>query len=286
MKYIKRTNNNNLYLKIIFLKNTHFTPPPCSIIYIMMKNNIILKKIILPVVLLIFTQQELYGMQNDEKYEQLANNNENSGGNLKKNIWETVNEWVNGATKNDRPKLWWLWAIVDNIPFQYGGSKIWKHGEAYYGLSNGIGFFPSFLNFGWLKIGIGDTHINVINTIIKFMKTYTAIAYNYYYKLRDKNNNNHHKNPLWLNILKWWLFYTVVTDIHLFSFKFFNCVKIKIISIGAVVTSKINEDLLDDGDHNWYFYFDFSQEQLKVPEVYFIFSPRIEINISGIIDLF
>ena len=234
-----------------------------------------LRKIILLLVLLIFTQQNFYGMEVEQE-----GANENNDIAKQVSFWEKVNRYMN------EDKLSYLWVFLDNVPFQYGGSKIWKHGEAYYGLSNGIGFFPSFLNFGWLKIGIGDAHINVINTIIKFMKTYTAIAYNYYYKLRDKNNNNHHKNPLWLNILKWWLFYTVVTDIHLFSFKFFNCVKIKIISIGAVVTSKINEDLLDDGDHNWYFYFDFSQEQLKVPEVYFIFSPRIEINISGIIDLF
>ena len=237
-----------------------------------------LKKIILPVVILIFTQQNFYGTEGVNPKQKDPTE-----------IWKTINNWINRDYSPDNnknyPKLWWLWAFLDNVPFQYGGSKIWKHGEAYYGLSNGIGFFPSFLNFGWLKIGIGDAHINVINTIIKYIKTYTAITWDYYCMLNDKNSENH-KNPLWLNILKWWLFYTVVTDIHLFSFKFFNCVKIKIISIGAVVTSKINEDLLDDGDHNWYFYFDFSQEQLKVPEVYFIFSPRIEINISGIIDLF
>ena len=233
-----------------------------------------LRKIILLLVLLIFTQQNFYGMEVEQE-----GANENNDIKKQRDFWEEVNGYMN------QNELWLLWAILDNVPFQYGGSKIWKHCEAYYGLSNGIGFFPSFLNFRWLKIGIGDAHINVINTIIKFMKIYTAITYDFYYRL-NREDLEEHENPVWLNSLKWWLFYTVVTDIHLFSFKFFNCVKIKIISIGAVVTSKINEDLLDDGDHNWYFYFDFSQEQLKVPEVYFIFSPRIEINISGIIDLF
>ena len=182
--------------------------------------------------------------------------------------------------------LWLLWAFLDNVPFQYGGSKIWKHGEAYYGLSNGIGFFPSILNFGWIKVGIVDAHINVINTIIKFMKIYTAITWDYYFIL--KGNYEKHKNPVWLNILKWWLFYTVVTDIHLFSFKFFNCVKIKIISIGAVVTSKINDILLYFDNPSWYFSFRFTSfyEQLEVPGIYFILSPRIEINIAGIIDYF
>ena len=236
-----------------------------------------LRKIILLLVLLIFTQQNFYGMEVEQE-----GANENNDIAKQVSFWEKVNRYMN------EDKLSYLWVFLDNVPFQYGGSKIWKHGEAYYGLSNGIGFFPSFLNFGWLKIGIGDAHINVINTIIKFMKTYTAIAYNYYYKLRDKNNNNHHKNPLWLNILKWWLFYTVVTDIHLFSLKFFNCVKIKIISIGAFVTNYINDSLLYPGEDHWYFSFFFNSldEQLKVPEKFFILSPRIEINIPRIIDLF
>ena len=174
-----------------------------------------LKKIILPLVLLIFAQQDFYGMKEEENtntdiYEQFI-------------FWSGVNDYMNG--KN----LKYLWFFLDNVPFQYGGSKTWKHGEAYYGLSNGIGFFPSFLNFGWLKVGMVDAHINVINTIIKYMKTYTVITYDYYYQVIEKDEEKKHKNPVWLNSLKWWLFYTVVTDIHLFSFKFFNCVKIKII---------------------------------------------------------
>ena len=245
------------------------------------------------IVFLAFFPSYQYAMQennnivnknNNKTIKKLTKKNNTKKPNIAKQVsfFGKVNRYMN---KN---KLSYLWMFLDNVPFQYGGSKILKHGEAYYGLSNGIGFFPSFLNFGWLKIGIGDTHINVINTIIKFMKTYTAIAYNYYYKLRDKNNNNHHKNPLWLNILKWWLFYTVVTDIHLFSLKFFNCVKIKIISIGAFVTNYINDSLLYPGEDHWYFSFFFNSldEQLKVPEKFFILSPRIEINIPRIIDLF
>ena len=119
-----------------------------------------LKKIILPLVLLIFTQQELYGT--DEKKEET---NENSDIEEQYDFWFGVDRYMN------KDKLWLLWAILDNLTFQYGGSKLWKHGEAYYGLSNGIGFFPSDLNFEWLKIGIVDAHINVINTIIKYIKT-------------------------------------------------------------------------------------------------------------------
>ena len=72
-----------------------------------------LKKIILPVVLLLFTQQELYGMEVEEK---------------DSTDWESINKLVNvDRTKEEGeqyPKLWWLWTILDNITFQYGGSKI------------------------------------------------------------------------------------------------------------------------------------------------------------------
>ena len=237
-----------------------------------------LRKIILPLVLLIFTQQNFYGTREEKKEE----TNENSDIEEQYVFWLEVDRYMN------RDKLWLLWAILDNVPFQYGNSKIWKHGEAYYGLSNGIGFFPSDLNFGWLKIGIVDAHINVINTIIKYMKTYTHIKYDYYYML--KGCHLQHKNPVWLNSLKWWLFYTVVTDIHLFSFKFFNCVKIKIISIGAVVSKIFSNKITYDGldrTHPWYFAFRFSPCQyLQLYKYYFLFSPRIELNIAGIIDYF
>ena len=105
-----------------------------------------LKKIILPLVLLMFTQQDFYGMEQEEH----------------KKINEQCNFWCGVDSYMNKEKLVYLWMFLDSVPFQYGGSKIWKHGETYYGLSNGIGFFPSVLNFGWLKIGFVDAHINVI----------------------------------------------------------------------------------------------------------------------------
>ena len=272
--------NKEIELTIIacsFKNNFTLFTSPGSIIYIM------LKKIILPVILLIFTQQELYGTEKHDEIKEV----EKLDPPTKEDPWESINSWVNRNESGEKkyPKLWLLWTIFDNVTFQYGNSKRWKHGEAYYGLSNGIGFFPSALNFGWMKVGIVDAHINVINTIIKYMKTYTAIKYDYYYRQNDESRKKH-ENPVWLNSLKWWLFYTVVTDIHLFSFKFFNCVKIKIISLGALITDKINRNLLDDYDDSWYFFFDVFNEQLTVPGDYFILSPRIELNIPGIIDLF
>ena len=142
-----------------------------------------LRKFIFPLVLLIFAQQNFFGMEEKEKA--------NEDNDIKKtyDFWEKMDGYMNVIDKKD--KLSYLWVFLDNVPFQYGNSKIWKYGEAYYGLSNGIGFFPSSLNFGWLKIGIGDAHINIINTIIKFMKTYTAIKYNYYFNLNEYSSANH-----------------------------------------------------------------------------------------------
>ena len=173
-----------------------------------------LKKIILPLILLIFTQQNFYGM-----YAAKTNNSETlvmPKGKDQSKIWETINNWVNVDVSDGikrYPRLWWLWAILDNVPFQYGNSKIWKHGEAYYGLSNGIGFFPSFLNFRWLKIGIGDAHINVINLILDSFKNYIQ------YKSDGQDDI--------LGILLVPIFINLLFNIHIFSFKIWNCIKIK-----------------------------------------------------------
>ena len=217
------------------------------------------KKIILPVVLLIFTHQEFYGMKRE---------NEDSN----KNIWRTINCLVNmnHYTMSDEfyPKLWWLWAILDNVPFQYGNSKIWKHGEAYYGLSNGIGFFPSFLNFGWLKIGFGDAHINVINLILDYFKSF----------VQRKTENN-------LEILPFLLLPIGVNsyfNIHIFSFKILNCIKIKLIAPLILVYDGVgNRD--DEEIKAWYIT---CNADKQISWWYGLLSPRIEINIPGIIDYF
>ena len=226
------------------------------------------KKIILPVVLLIFTHQEFYGMKRE---------NEDSN----KNIWRTINCLVNmnHYTMSDEfyPKLWWLWAILDNVPFQYGNSKIWKHGEAYYGLSNGIGFFPSFLNFGWLKIGFGDAHINVINLILDYFKSF----------VQRKTENN-------LEILPFLLLPIGVNsyfNIHIFSFKILNCIKIKLIAPLTIMFLVGGKSFVCDRGSKkkeghsraWYITYN---ENGQISWWYALLSPRIEINIPGIIKYF
>ena len=210
-----------------------------------------LKKIILPLVLLIFAQQEFYGMKMK---------NEDSS----KNIWKTINDYVNVEITEDGksyPKLWLLWAFLDNVPFQYGGSKIWKHGEAYYGLSNGIGFFPSFLNFEWLKIGIVDAHINVINLILDYIKNFIQC-----------------KTEKKFDILEFLLdpiFVNLFFNTHIISVKILNCIKIKLVAPLTLIMG-LKED-------EWYITHDSSDH---MSWWYGLLSPRIEINIPGIIDLF
>ena len=235
-----------------------------------------LRKILLPLVLLIFTHQEFYGTEEGENKEEDKN--------AQVSILKTINNWINldGSNNNKKtyPKLWFLWAFLDNVPFQYGGSKIWKHGEAYYGLSNGIGFFPSILNFGWLKIGIGDVHINIINTILVGLKFFVAKkSFKEEYSLLE-------------NILYTLYYNSVITGIHLLSLNFFNCVKIKIISIGAIILRKILE-IITVGDNNLCYWYlacshnchSFNNYGLSSSS-YLLLSPRIEINISGIINYF
>ena len=217
-----------------------------------------LRKIILPLVLLMFTQQNSYGMKRikvDEK-DQVG-------------IWESINNCVN-IDGTLYPKLWWLWAIVDNVPFQYGNSKMWKHGEAYYGLSNGIGFFPSVLNFGWLKIGFVDAHINVINLFLDYLKNFIQCK-------TDKKNDilPYLSRPICINLL---------FNIHIFSVKILNCIKIKLISpLTLLLALDGDQHFVDKGGTAWYITYN---ESGQIPWSYALLSPRIEINIPGIIKYF
>ena len=245
-----------------------------------------LRKIILPLVLLLFAQQNFYGMEGKKKNTKTFMKIVSQYN--KKGIWVNINNWVNRDATNRvgfYPRLWWLWAILDNVPFQYGGSKIWKYGEAYYGLSNGIGFFLSHLNFGSIKIGIVDAHINVINFILNYFKIYVGGKY-----ITGTGDENTHTGFL-KNIIPC-LYYTfIVTGIHLLSFNLFNCVKIKIISIGGILNYIIylrNHPIIH---HSWYFRCwvpiptaDISYTLMSYK--YLVLSPRIEINISEIINYF
>ena len=227
-----------------------------------------LKKIILPVVLLIFTQQDFYGMKTDT-------DSHRGGEKAKVSIWVTINNWVNkDVTKkgNKYPKLWLLWAIVDNVPFQYGGSKIWKHGEAYNGLSNGIGFFPSFLNFGWLKIGFVDAHINVINLILDYFK-------NFIYLKSKKNKSK--KNFDILVFLLPPICVNLFSNIHIFSVKILNCIKIKLVAPLTLYIDGYVDVRGAEESTQWYITYN---ENNQISWWYALLSPRIEINIPELIN--
>ena len=168
-----------------------------------------------------------------------------------------------------------MWAIVDNVPFQCGKTKIWTHGEAYYGLSNGIGFFPSFLNFGWLKIGFGDAHINVINLIVDYFKNFIQLKY-------EKQNNilAFLLPPISINLL---------FNIHIFSVKILNCIKIKLIAPLTLFLASDEKNTMigykKEKGHSTAWYITYNEDG-QISWWYALLSPRIEINIPGIIDYF
>ena len=245
-----------------------------------------IKKIIFPLVILIFTQYGFYGMNNEYNIDTKDTGPKIDEEQQTMNIWKTLDSYCNRERDETKkklyPRLWLLWAIVDNVPFQYGNSKkIWKNGEAYYGLSNGIGFFPSFLNFGWVKIGFVDAHINVINLILVGFK----------HLIKQKSNSEDHYS-VEANILYPLYYNSVITGIHLLSFNFLNCVKVKIISIGAIILKKMEKIMTgdDSGSFHWYHSCSYCCYSLNnyglLSSSYLLLSPRIEINIPGIIKYF
>lgn len=160
---------------------------------------------------------------------------------------KAMNEKSNNCTKAT-PIQCILWSIIDNFEGQLGRTIIWKNGEASYGLRNGIGWYPRQLNFKHFKIGFFDAHINIINAIF-------------------------HINRFW-DVGKFF-FHDILFNIHLLSFKFLKCVRVKIISIfGTIYYYK-------DGDSDKR---DIIIPFIEIPHIfsrfYFALSPRIEIDIS------
>ena len=226
-----------------------------------------LKKIILPLVILIFAHEELYGMKKKEgevddleQFDTITKEDSTD--------WKSINNWVNRDESREEggyyPKLWLLWTILDNITFQYGGSKIWKHGEAYYGLSNGIGFFPSFLNFRWLKVGIIDAHINIINLILDFIKNYIQCK-----KDKDESIGDFLLPPILVNSF---------FNIHIFSVKILNCIKIKLVA--PLTLLPFFENFISKRENGigkaWYITYNMEGQ---ISWWYALLSPRIELNI-------
>ena len=231
-----------------------------------------LKKIILPVVLLIFTQQQIYGMKKKKNEEYISANKTLENEHQRKK-WMPINNWVNRDESREAsgyyPKLWWLWAFLDNIPFQCGKTKILEHIEAYYGLSNGICFFPSFLNFGWLKIGFVDAHINVINLILDYIK-------NFIQRKTEKQTDvlSFLIPPIGVNLF---------SNIHIFSVKILNCIKIKLV---APLTLYLDGYVgVRGAEKNTQWYITYNEDN-QISWWYGLLSPRIELNISGIINYF
>ena len=290
-----------------------------------------LKKIILPVVLLIFTQQNFYLAHFEhplsmffENVEPISNEERKIKDEIFRNCFQYVKisryinhnyhcstsapifwgAWASYGSKyidhkyncpGAAPLLWPLWAFIDNVLFQYGGSKkIWKHGMVYYGLSNGICFF---LNFKWFKIGIMDVHINVITFILNYIRISVAGKTLYYTKAVNKIRNLVRVTDLYPLTEYRGYFYRdicfslIMTGIHLLSFNFLNCIKIKIISLGGCLSFYYGLENYIAGNQNdrWYFkfYIDDLEELVRFENtngLYLLLAPRIEINIPGIIN--
>ena len=132
---------------------------------------------------------------------------------------------------------------------------------------DGIGFFPSFLNFGWLKIGFVDAHINVTNLILDYFKNFI-----------------HLKSEKKFEILPFLLLTICVnlfSNIHIFSVKILNCIKIKLVAplfLGFNGYVGTKED-----STAWYIT---CNADKQISWWYGLLSPRIEINIPGIINYF
>ena len=181
--------------------------------------------------------------------------------------------------------------ILNNLPtryffehvfLHYGKTVYKKSGWEYtYGISNGIVWFPKFLSLHrYFKIGLLDFSINILNI------AFDAI------RMLPRKFEKDSKAPNFLYSL---LFMNVLINTHILSFKFFPCLKLKILSVVGIFLSlylgshgcnwsgegEINERTVDffilDSDKGTDDYFK------KLILFFTLFSPRFVVDISELI---
>ena len=178
---------------------------------------------------------------------------------------------------NNRPARYFF----EHVFLHYGKTVYKKSGWEYtYGISNGIVWFPKFLSLHrYFKIGILDFSINILN-----------IAFDAIRMLPRKFEKNS-KAPDFCFLL---LFMNILINTHILSFKFFPCLKLKILSIGGIFTSLLavvdNAHLLGEGEKKNrtvdFFILDYEQDNKQFYKFiwgFAIFSPRLVVDISELI---
>ena len=174
---------------------------------------------------------------------------------------------------NNRPMRYFF----EHVFLHYGKTVYKKSGWEYtYGISNGIVWFPKFLSLHrYFKIGLLDFSINILNI------AFDAI------RMLPRKFEKDSKAPNFLYSL---LFMNILINTHILSFKFFPCLKLKILSIGGIFTSLLavvdNAHLLGEGEkkNRTVDFFILDHDDLnKFIWFFTVFSPRLVVDISELI---
>ena len=179
--------------------------------------------------------------------------------------------------------------ILNNLPVRclfeyvflhYGKTVYKKSGWEYtYGISNGIVWFPKFLYLHrYFKIGLLDFSINILNI------AFDAI------RMLPRKFDKDAKAPNFLYSL---LFMNVLINTHILSFKFFPCLKLKILSVGGIFASLLcvlaGASWFGDENGRTVDFFILDREDdtdgclKKFIWGFAIFSPRLVVDISELI---
>ena len=129
-----------------------------------------------------------------------------------------------------------------------------------------------------LKVGIIDVHINVINLILDYFKHFIQCKTEVEKEKKDFNILHFLLPPIFIN-----LFF----NFHIFSVKILNCIKIKLLAPLTLpfVSYCNNHSVIGTKEYSTAWYITYNKDG-QISWWYALLSPRIEINIPGIINYF
>ena len=165
------------------------------------------------------------------------------------------------------------WAFFEHVHLQYPWDTLtWHDIEVFKGLSTSFCLLPSYLNFNdKIKLDLLNFHFNLITLLYDIIR-----GFGLYKEKKD-----------FRRVLQSFCLGRVLINFHLLSFKFFNFIDLKLISITGLGIVLFNKFWVKNQNFTNYNFDVFKHSPLEeVNGWYLILTPVIQIDIAKIIDYF
>ena len=178
------------------------------------------------------------------------------------------------------------WLVGNHLRLNVGSTKRFYNGvEVFYGISNGISWFPRFLRLGrYFNLGIGELNINILGGIYDFVRCMYRYAY-----IPDPSDssqvNAKKKRRAWRRYIVACLLLNVLCgNMYIVSLRIINGFKFNFFNLANIINLICNGGLWGfDSYSDWWLHSWFEINK-KFNILYGLFVPRIEIDIIPFIE--